>query len=211
MDAEQGHEIFKVNQTAAAYVTRALDESIQEAFELHMMSCSECVEEVEIWRVLKQAMPQPSRSRPANPRRSLAPLAHWQLAASLIGVTVIGAASGWGTRALLVPDLTSEQTLVFNLPSVSRGAGECTVLQLGHHARLAIIRLPGVARDHHLIALDGNRHELPSGRYSARTQPDGTRLLQIDPHLLVGAGVYLEARAADGTSNPIGCLVAEIP
>ena len=44
---------FKANQTAAAYVANELDEHSQEAFEIHMMGCSECVNDVEAWRVIK--------------------------------------------------------------------------------------------------------------------------------------------------------------
>jgi len=44
------HIQFKANQTAAGYVANGLDESTQEAFELHLMGCSECVEDVEVWR-----------------------------------------------------------------------------------------------------------------------------------------------------------------
>jgi hypothetical protein len=40
------HLQFKANQTAAVYVADGLDASTQEAFEMHMMACPECVEDV---------------------------------------------------------------------------------------------------------------------------------------------------------------------
>ena len=51
------HMQFKANQTAAAYVAHELDEHTQEAFEVHMMGCSECLNDVEAWRVIKTHMP----------------------------------------------------------------------------------------------------------------------------------------------------------
>jgi anti-sigma factor RsiW len=47
------HLRFQSNQTAAAYVADGLDHETQEAFELHMMSCADCVQEVEVWRSLQ--------------------------------------------------------------------------------------------------------------------------------------------------------------
>jgi anti-sigma factor RsiW len=47
------HLRFQSNQTAAAYVADGLDHETQEAFELHMMTCADCVQEVEVWRSLQ--------------------------------------------------------------------------------------------------------------------------------------------------------------
>ena len=65
------HLRFKSNQTAAAYVADALDREVQEAFELHLMSCPECVDEVEGWRAIKgklgDVVPEPRlRDAPAG-------------------------------------------------------------------------------------------------------------------------------------------------
>ena len=54
------HIQFKSSQTAAAYVANELGEHQQEAFELHMMGCSECLNDVETWRVIKTHMPAPT-------------------------------------------------------------------------------------------------------------------------------------------------------
>ena len=52
------HMRFKANLTAASYVARGLDESTQEDFELHLMSCPECVDDVEAWRAIEKHMPK---------------------------------------------------------------------------------------------------------------------------------------------------------
>jgi len=51
------HAQFKAKQTAAVYVADGLDERTLEAFEMHMMGCTECVEDVESWRAIKVNMP----------------------------------------------------------------------------------------------------------------------------------------------------------
>ena len=60
------HIQFKANQTAAAYVAHELDEIAQEAFEIHMMGCSECLNDVEAWRVIKTHMPDAVVLEPAR-------------------------------------------------------------------------------------------------------------------------------------------------
>lgn len=71
------HLRFKSEQTAAAYVADELDPARREEFELHMMSCVECVEDVEGWRAIKNRLPDhavprplPARKLPAEDRSS---------------------------------------------------------------------------------------------------------------------------------------------
>src|ERR1700761_1822715 len=86
------HMQFKANQTAAGSVANGLDESTQEAFELHMMGCSECVEDVEVWRAIKLDMPrQRPEVRTTVPRRRVTAFSNWRMAASLVGAGVLGA------------------------------------------------------------------------------------------------------------------------
>jgi Putative zinc-finger len=65
------HLRFKSDQTAAAYVADELDPEHREEFELHMMSCLDCVEDVEGWRALKNHLPQPAA--PQHAPAGLAP------------------------------------------------------------------------------------------------------------------------------------------
>jgi hypothetical protein len=205
------HLQFKANQTAAGYVADGLDESTQEAFELHLMCCPECVEDVEVWRAIKLDMPRPRPEvRTIAPKRRIAAFSDWRMAASLVGAGVVGATGGWVGKATQATDLDSTRTVVFNLPSVTRGADECTALRLASDTRLAVLRVPGVSRDLRVVAFDTEKRELPAGQYTSRVQPDGSQLLQIEAQLLLGRSVRLEGRRADGSSEPLGCVTGEI-
>jgi hypothetical protein len=206
------HIQFKANQTAAGYVANGLDESTQEAFELHMMGCSECVEDVEVWRAIKLEMPKPhAEVRTLAPRRKLAAFSDWRMAASLVGAGVIGATGGWLGKSTTATDLDSTRTVVFNLPSVSRGADDCTAMRLASDTRLVVLRVPGVSKDLRVVALDAEKRELPASEYASRIQPDGSQLVRIDSELLAGRSVHLEARRADGSGEPLGCVTGEVP
>jgi len=201
------HIQFKANQTAAGYVANGLDESTQEAFELHMMSCPECVEDVEVWRAIKLDMPkQRPEVRTVAPRRKVAAFGDWRMAASLVGAGLLGAAGGWLGKATTATDLDSTRTVVFNLPAVSRGADECTAVRLAPDTRLAVLRVPGLSRDLRVVALDSDKRELPAGQYASRIQPDGSQLVRIDVRLLAGRNVQLEARRSSGSGEPLGCI-----
>src|SRR5689334_23688459 len=101
------HIQFKANQTAAGYVANGLDESTQEAFELHMMGCSECVEDVEVWRAIKLDMPKqrPQVTTLPQRQRKVAAFGDWRMAASLVGVGLLGAAGGWLGKSTTATDL----------------------------------------------------------------------------------------------------------
>lgn len=204
------HIQFKADQTAAGYVADGLDESTQEAFELHLMSCPECVGDVEVWRAIKLDMPrQNPEVRTLVPRRRAVVFSDWRMAASMLGVGIIGASGGWFGRAITATDLDSTRTVVFNLPSVSRGADECTALRLAADTRLAVLRVPGIARELRVVALDSEKRELPAGQYTSRMQPDGSQLVQIGARAILGRPVHLEARHSDGSGEPLGCVTGE--
>lgn len=59
------HLHFKSDQTAAAYVADELDADHREEFELHMMSCPDCVDDVEGWRAVKNRLPGETTPRQA--------------------------------------------------------------------------------------------------------------------------------------------------
>ena len=201
------HIQFKANQTAAGYVANGLDENTQEAFELHLMSCSECVEDVEVWRAIKLDMPKPAvEVRTGAAQRRYFDFGDWRMAASLVGAGVIGAAGGWLGKATVSTDLDSTQTVVFNLPSASRGADDCTAVRLAPNTHVALLRVSGLSLDRHVVALDSEQRELPAGQYVAWTQPDRSRVVRVNVSLLEGRAVHLEARSGDGSSEPLGCV-----
>jgi anti-sigma factor RsiW len=206
------HAQFKAKQTAAVYVADGLDEHTLEAFEMHMMGCTECVEDVESWRAIKVSMPSRARPMraPAVLGRSTPAAVGWRMAASLVVGGVLGTAGGWFGHQSQTPNLDSTQTTFFNVPAATRGAGECTPLRLAADTRFAVLRVPGVARDRQVIAADAEKHELPASRYTSRLQPDGSHVVRIDAQVLDGREVFLEAHAADGFGEPLGCVTGEV-
>jgi hypothetical protein len=205
------HAQFKSKQTAAVYVADGLDDHTLEAFEMHLMGCTECIEDVEAWRAIKLNMP--SRVRPARApaflgRNTQAALG-WRMAASLVIGVALGTTGGWFGHESQAPNLDSTQTAFFNVPAATRGAGDCTPLRMAADTRFAVLRIPGVSHDRQVIAMDADKHELPASRYTSRLQPDGSHLLRIDTQALDGREVFLEARAADGFGEPLGCVTAE--
>jgi hypothetical protein len=206
------HLQFKANQTAATYVAHGLDERTLEAFEMHMMGCKECVEDVETWRTVKLNMPRRGRPAlaPAAVGRDAQASVGWRMAASLLVGGILGTAGGWFGHAGQAPDLDSTQTVVFNMPAVERGADECTPLRLAPDTRFAVLRVPRVARERHVILVDSEGRELPASQYSSRVQPDGSHLVRMETQLLQGRAVHLEAKAPDGSGDPLGCVTGQV-
>ena len=209
------HSQFKANQTAAVYVADGLDPSTQEAFEMHLMACPECVGDVETWRTIKVNIP--TRVRPATAlgigrtaRTVAQAMGTWRLAASLLLAGAIGAGGGWFGREVQEPELDSARSVFFNMPARERGSEECTALRLSSNSKLALIRVPGVSAGQSLVAVDSEKHELADGTYSVRTQPDGSRLVRIDTRMLIDRAVHLEARGSDRSSEPVGCVTGEV-
>jgi hypothetical protein len=208
------HAQFKAKQTAAVYVADGLDDHTLEAFEMHMMGCNECVEDVETWRAVKLNMPARARAARAPAmlgRRSAQAAMGWRMAASLVVGGILGTAGGWFGHESQAPNLDSTQTAFFNVPAATRGAGDCTPLRIAPDTRFVVLRVPGVARDRQVIAADSEKRELPVSRYTSRLQPDGSHLVRIDTQALNGRDVFLEAHAPDGFGEPLGCVTAEFP
>jgi hypothetical protein len=205
------HAQFKAKQTAAVYVADGLDDRTLEAFEMHMMGCTECVADVEAWRAIKHNIPARTRQvrAPAFFGRTAQSAMGWRMAASLVAGVALGTTGGWFGHASQAPNLDSTQTAFFNVPAATRGAGDCTPLRMASDTRFAVLRVPGVARDRQVIAVDADKRELPVSRYTSRVQPDGSHLVRIDTQALEGREVFLEARATDGFSEPLGCVTAE--
>jgi hypothetical protein len=197
---------YKEHMTAASYVAHGLDPVAEERFELHLMECSECLDDVEAWRAIEKYMPRAASivTAPAPAARA-ASATYWRLAASIVGVAlIVGAASGWYGRMLSDPGLA--HTAFFNAPPLERGA-DCTALRFGADTKEIALRIPGIASDRHVVVLSGEG-ELASGAYSARRQSDGSWVVQFAPGLLKGGALRLEARGAGAPADPVGCFSA---
>jgi len=204
------HAHFKTRETAANYVAEGLDARTQEAFELHLMDCTECLQEVEIWRAIKLEMPRSPTARANQPRRLPAGrtwrlAAHWRLAASWLGVALLGATGGWLGKSLQSTELASAQAVVFNMPALTRDA-DCTPVMLAPDTRVAFVRIPRLSRGLRLVALDADQHEITT---ALRIQPDQSELMRLDSRSLAGRDIYLQARGQD-VSEPIGCITGRI-
>jgi hypothetical protein len=200
------HMQFKANQTAASYVANELDEPALEAFEMHMMECPQCVNDVEAWRVIKHHIPDPAARAAVTPFRKTW-WSGWGIAASLVAVAVSGVI-GWYARVLQQPSLDSTEVAVFNLPALTRGAGECTALQLAPDATVAILRVPGVPSERHLVTTDADGRELAAGHYAARRQLDGSWVVRLESAALRKESVQLATRGAQGADELLGCVTS---
>jgi hypothetical protein len=202
------HIQFKSNQTAAAYVAHELTDQQQEAFELHMMGCSECLNDVETWRVIKHHMPPPVMVA-AKPFRKLW-FGGWGMAASFVGAMLVSGAAGWFANTLNRPSLDSTETAFFNLPAVTRGADECTTLALAANTRAVVLRVPGVPSERRVMVTDAAGRELSGARYAAREQRDGSWVVRFDAGWLQKDSARLVTRGPAGTEEVLGCVSAAV-
>ncbi|MGH8226552.1 MAG: zf-HC2 domain-containing protein [Steroidobacteraceae bacterium] len=225
------HLRFKSEQTAAAYVAGDLDPRSMEQFELHMMSCPECVEAVEGWRAIKsqlgrgafetRASPAPPADEalapvrrparlPSETRRGPARPTHaalrWRLASMITLGLLAGAAGGWYLRTAEGPPLDGGSIGFYDLPPVTRGPANCVAVDLGPRVSLIALRVPGALASEQLVAVGGNGRDLPPEAYSVRTQSDGSWLIRLEAATVRAHPIRLEARSADGTVDPRGCI-----
>jgi hypothetical protein len=202
------HARFKADQTAAIYVSRGLDASVQEDFELHLMSCAECVDDVEAWRAIEEHMP-----REAHPRVPLAAsvsggFRQWRLAASLVAIGILGTAAGWYAHSFADPAL--DRTAFFNAQPLTRGAADCMPLKFAADTREVVLRVAGVGSERRVVALNARGEELGARGYRARRQADGSWLLSFPADSLARRAIHLESHAASGAAEPLGCVSTEI-
>lgn len=203
------HIQFKSSQTAAAYVAHELTDQQQEAFELHMMGCSDCVNDVEAWRVIKLHMPAPAAMEAQKPFRKLW-WGGWGMAASFAAAMVVSGAGGYLVSGLQRPSLDSSETAIFNMPAVTRGADECTTLAIAANARAVLLRVPGVASERRVWVTDSEGREVGSERYSARQQRDGSWIVRFDAGWLQTDAARLISRTPGGTEEVLGCVTAMV-
>jgi hypothetical protein len=254
------HLRFKSEQTAAAYVAGGLDSNLRDEFELHLMGCPDCVEEVESWRAMKSCLPheathiqvareatslrappalvaasppaKPAAAKPAAVGPAVAPstasaltpavprpvaatpaarrsgVLGWRIAAALSAGVIVGAAGGWYGRAAQGPSVDSESIGFYSLPPLMRGPSDCTAVRVGPQVTVLALRVPAAAREQRLVAVDSEGHDLATGDYSVATQADGSWLVRLRAEMVRDQGIRFEARSADGTVEPRGCVLA---
>jgi hypothetical protein len=211
-DRETGmdHLQFKSNHTAAAYVADGLDARTQEAFELHMMSCPECVGDVEIWRAMKRTLPREMTEADLPPAVVAArkpPMVGWKIAACVVTATVVGVLGGWTIRSAQAPWLDAERIAFFSLPPLTRGFADCSPVTFESGMRLIALRVPGAMPDQQLVAIDGNGRDLNPNSYTTRVQADASWLVRLRSESLDDQTIRFEARSVDGTAEPLGCVI----
>jgi hypothetical protein len=89
-----------------------------------------------------------------------------------------------------------------------RGPSDCTAVRVGSQVTVLALRVPGVAKEQRLVAVDSEGHDLASEDYSVATQADGSWLVRLRAELVRDQGIRFEARSADGTVEPKGCVLA---
>jgi hypothetical protein len=206
------HLQFKSNHTAAAYVADSLDSKTQEAFELHMMSCSECLGDVEIWRAMKRTLPREMTEADVPAviaRKNRA--THWKLAASVAFASVVAAGGGWYARSIEGPWVDAEHISFFSLPPLARGFSDCSPVSIDQSTQLIALRVPGAMPDQQLVAIDANGRDLNPESYSTHVQADASWIVRLRADSLQDRTIRFEARSVDGTAEPLGCVVSGSP
>jgi hypothetical protein len=202
------HMQFKANQTAAAYVAHELDEHSQEAFEIHMMGCSECLNDVEAWRVIKTHMPDAVVLETARQFKK-----HWWggwgMAASFVGAMVVAAAGGFYGGTLQRPDIDSSETAIFDMQPVTRSEG-CTQLPVAANTRAVVLRMTRVDSERHPLATNLDGMELTASQYNVRAQRDGSWVLRFEPEYLKHASAYIVTRKSGSEDESLGCISAAV-
>jgi hypothetical protein len=199
---------FKANQAAAAYVAHELDELQQEAFEVHMMGCSECLNDVEAWRVIKTHMPDAVAMEPVRQFKK-----HWWggwgIAASFVGAMVVAAAGGFYSGTLQRANVDSSEIAIFDMQPVTRSEG-CTQLPLAANTRAVVLRMTKVDSERHPLATNLDGMELKPSEYNVRAQRDGSWVLRFEPEYLKHASAYIVTRKAGTEDESLGCVSAVV-
>jgi len=202
------HIQFKSNQTAAAYVAHELDEHQQEAFEIHMMGCSECLNDVEAWRVIKTHLPDAVVLETARQFKK-----HWWggwgMAASFVGAVLVAAAGGFYGGTHQRPNIDSSETAIFDMQPVTRSEG-CTQLPVAANTRAVVLRMTKVDSERHPLATNLDGMELASNQYNVRAQRDGSWVLRFEPDYLKQASAYIISRKNGTEDESLGCVSAAI-
>ena len=136
----------------------------QEAFEIHMMGCSECLNDVESWRVIKTHMPDAVVVETARQYKKNW-WGGWGMAASFVGAMVVAGAGGWFANALCSGRIwTRSETAIFDMQPLTR-SDECTQLAVAANTRAVVLRVTKVDSERH-VGRHGCRRATSCGRAS---------------------------------------------
>jgi hypothetical protein len=206
------HARFKNEHTPALYVSGGLDERTQEAFELHLMECTACVSEVELWRAMRTGMRDGTAANaPVIRSFDTSRTTQWGLAASVAVIAIGSGAAGWYGRSFAGMSVSDEDLAVFNLPPITRGADDCVTLPIGERTEVVALRVPG-ARNGLELELTGEDGTLiADGEYSVRPQADGSWLLRVRAKPFAGQLLRLQTRGSNVLPEPLGCVVVADP
>jgi anti-sigma factor RsiW len=209
-----GHLHFKSNQTAARYVAGDLDGEEQSLFEMHFMSCGECLNDVETWRAMREGLrvaqtnsEAPSAQANSRPAPQRMRGEGWRLVAMLATVACIASVGGWWLRTVQGPALDDARVAFVTQPATLRGAA-CEALRISPAARIVALRVPGAVAGERLVVSDANGHELPAAHYFVQPQADSSWLVRFPAEVIIGHELRLLARsAADAhVAEPLGCV-----
>jgi hypothetical protein len=70
------------------------------------------------------------------------------------------------------------------------------------------LHVPGAVADQQLVAVDSDGRDLNPDSYAVRAQSDGTWVVRLRSSSVSEQGLRFEARSADGTVEPRGCVLA---
>jgi len=173
-----------------------------------MMGCSECLNDVEAWRVIKTHLPDAIVLEPARQFKK-----HWWggwgMAASFVGALVVAAAGGFYSGTLQRPNLDSSETAIFDMQPVTRSEG-CTQLPVAANTRAVVLRMTKVDSERQPLATNLDGMELAADQYNVRAQRDGSWVLRFQPEYLKHASAYIVTRKNGTEDESLGCISAAV-
>ncbi|MGH8261716.1 MAG: hypothetical protein ACREUG_18720, partial [Steroidobacteraceae bacterium] len=151
--------------------------------------------------------PSPPAATPLPRTTGISAAARWRIAAALAAGVIVGTAGGWYGRSAQGPSVAADSIGFYSLPPLMRGPADCTAVRVGPQVDLIALRVPAATKEQQLVAVDSEGHDLAADEYSVRTQTDGSWLVRVRAQVVRDQGIRFEARSADGTVEPRGCVL----
>jgi hypothetical protein len=206
------HARFKNEHTAALYVSGGLDEQTQEAFEMHLMRCSACLSEVELWRAMRTGMRTGAAANaPVIRTFDTSRTTQWGLAASVAVIAIGSGAAGWYGHSFSGMSVSDADLAVFSLPPITRGAEDCVSLPIEARTEIVALRVPNANSGLKLELTGEDGTLIADGDYSVRPQGDGSWLLRVRAKPFAGQLLRLQTRGSNVLPEPLGCVIVAEP